>query len=60
MSHYQPAPEGKDPALWELAQRRAGFKRHALTYVIINAFLWVVWFLSSNRSEERRVGKECA
>jgi hypothetical protein len=51
MSNYQPAPEGKDPGLWELAQRRAGFKRHALTYVIINVFLWAIWFLSSNHHE---------
>lgn len=49
MSHYQPTPEGKDPELWEIAQRRASFKRHALTYVIMNSFFWAVWFLSSNR-----------
>ena len=49
MSNYQPAPEGKDPVLWEIAQKRAGFKRHALTYIIVNAFLWAIWFLSVNR-----------
>ena len=48
MSDYSPAPEGKDPELWEIAQKRAGFKSHALTYVIINAFLWAIWFFSSN------------
>lgn len=47
MSHYQPAPEGKDPVLWEIAQKRASFKTHAVTYVIVNAFLWGIWYLST-------------
>ena len=51
MSHYQSAPEGKDPGLWEIAQKRASFKTHAVTYLIMNAFFWAVWFLSSNRNE---------
>jgi hypothetical protein len=48
MSDYQPAPQGKDPELWELAQKRVGFRSHALTYVIVNAFLWAIWFFSSS------------
>jgi len=47
MSHHQPAPEGKDPVLWEIAQKRASFKSHAVSYVIVNAFLWGIWFFSS-------------
>lgn len=48
MSDYrQPPPQGKDPVLWEIAQRRASFKTHALTYVIVNSFLWGLWFFSS-------------
>lgn len=47
MSNYQPAPEGKDPILWEIAQRRASFKSHALAYLIVNLFLWVLWFFNS-------------
>jgi hypothetical protein len=50
MSRYdQPAPEGKDPALWEIARKRASFKTHAITYVIINAFLWGIWYVSGTR-----------
>ena len=45
-SYRQPAPEGKDPELWEIAQRRASFKTHALTYLIINCFLWGLWFFN--------------
>ena len=51
MSHYQPVPEGKDPALWEMAQKRAGFKRHALTYLIVNIFLWIIWYMSAIRHQ---------
>ena len=49
MSHNQhPAPEGKDPALWEIAQKRASFKRHLLAYIIVNAFLWAMWLIKGN------------
>lgn len=47
MSHYQQVPEGKDPVLWQIAHKRASFKRHAITYVIVNAFLWTVWYLKA-------------
>lgn len=46
MSHHQPVPEGKDPVLWEIAQKRASFKTHALTYVIVNLFLWGIWYFT--------------
>lgn len=48
---YQPAPEGKDPQLWHLAQRRASFKRHLTTYVIMNIFFWVLWYFTSEPGE---------
>jgi len=49
MSHYhQPAPEGKDPELWEIAQKRASFRNHLIIYIIINGFLWAVWFFTGN------------
>jgi len=51
MSNYRPAPEGKDPALWEIAQKRASFKSHLVTYIIVNAFLWAIWFMSASRHE---------
>lgn len=47
MSHNQPAPEGKDPILWEIAQKRASFKSHVVSYLIVNVFLWGIWFFSS-------------
>ena|SRR6478672_5705923 len=46
MSSYNQAPEGKDPAIWEIAQRRASFKTHLATYLVINAFMWGIWYFS--------------
>ena len=50
MSHCQPVPEGKDPALWEIAQKRASFKRHLITYLVINAFLWALWYFTGRHA----------
>jgi hypothetical protein len=47
MSNDQPVPEGKDPVLWAIAQKRASFKKHLITYLIVNAFLWALWYFTS-------------
>lgn len=44
--NYQPVPEGRDPHLWQLAQKRASFKRHLVTYIVINLFLWMLWYFT--------------
>ena len=47
MSYYrQPPPPDKDPQLWYIAQKRASFKYHLATYVVINAFFWVIWYFN--------------
>jgi hypothetical protein len=38
--------EKEDKKLWRLAKKRADFKRHAITYVIVNIFLWLVWLFT--------------
>lgn len=38
----------KDRALWELARKRASFKAHLLSYLVVNAFLWMFWFFAAN------------
>lgn len=38
---------GKDPKLWGLAKKRAGFKSHFYTYVTINGFLWLIWLITT-------------
>ena len=51
---YQPTPEGKDPQLWHIANKRAGFKKHLITYIVINLFFWILWYFS--RHEENAAG----
>lgn len=48
---YQPTPQGKDPELWLLARKRAGFKRHLATYIVINIFLWLLWFFTGRDTD---------
>jgi hypothetical protein len=49
--HYQPVPEGKDPHLWQLAHRRVSFKTHLATYIVINLFLWMLWYFTRARND---------
>lgn len=42
------SPQQRDEKLWNLATKRAGFKRHLIAYVIINIFLWATWFFSDH------------
>ncbi|HEX6332659.1 MAG TPA: 2TM domain-containing protein [Flavisolibacter sp.] len=53
MNHYHHTPEGKDPHLWHIARRRASFKKHLATYVIMNAFFWALWIFSDQRDYGR-------
>jgi len=39
----------RDDRLWKLARKRANFKRSLLTYIVINAFLWAIWWFTSGR-----------
>ena len=49
MQSYSSTPSDKDPELWEIAQRRASFKAHLMTFIIIIPFLWIIWFFSDSR-----------
>ncbi len=42
----------KNQKLWKVAQKRANFKKHLYTYLIINAFLWVWWFAGKKDGDE--------
>jgi hypothetical protein len=52
MSYQHSAPSDKDPMLWELAKKRADFKSHFQTYVLVNIFLWAIWALG-NQNDHR-------
>lgn len=36
----------RDEKLWKIAKKRASFKRHTYTYVVVNLFLWGLWLFS--------------
>ena len=42
--------EQKDEALWQIARRRAAFRRHVYSYVAVNIFLWGVWWFTSGKN----------
>ena len=48
--HYEQTPQDKDPRLWDIARRRASFKRHLTTYLIMNAFFWLLWYTMGQRT----------
>lgn len=43
--------EEKDEQLWRIAKKRAGFKKQLASYIIINGFLWVLWFVTEGRND---------
>jgi 2TM domain-containing protein len=51
MSHYhENAPQGRDPYLWGIAKRRAGFKYHLTSYIVVISALWLVWYFTTEDS----------
>ena len=49
MSYYS-TPQGKDPQLWDIARKRASFKSHLITYLIVNLGLWLIWYFTGART----------
>lgn len=43
-------PAGKDERLWQIASKRASFKKHFITYLIINIFLWAFWYFNGDNT----------
>lgn len=43
--------ENRDENLWRIAKKRAAFKKHLASYIIINSFLWVVWLFTLGSEE---------
>jgi hypothetical protein len=48
MENYKSKPEERDPHLWEIARKRASFKSNLIAYVLVNIFLWAVWFFTDD------------
>lgn len=47
--------EDKDQRLWLMAKKRAAFKRNLFSYLVINAFLWLLWWFISGRHQEGKL-----
>ncbi len=51
--YQQQIPPDRDPQLWDIAQKRASFRSHLATYLVIIGFLWVLWFITGAGSYGR-------
>lgn len=38
--------ENNDQRLWEIAQARANFKKSLFSYLVVNGFLWAIWYFT--------------
>ncbi len=39
----------RDERLWRIASKRASFRKSLYSYIIVNAFLWAIWWFVSGR-----------
>jgi len=50
MAYYQQTPEGKDPALWDIAKKRASFKHNLSSYLIMSVVFWIIWYFTGGKT----------
>ena len=41
----------KNEDLWRIAKKRVAFKRQLASYIIINSFFWILWYLTDSKHE---------
>jgi len=41
--------EQRDEKLWRIARKRAAFQRSLVSYFVVNAFLWFIWWYTIGR-----------
>lgn len=41
--------EQRDEKLWQLAKRRADFQNSLLSFVVLTAICWVIWYFTAYR-----------
>ena len=39
--------ENRDDKLWKKAEARIGFKKHLNSYILVNLFLWALWYFTT-------------
>ncbi len=42
----------RDEKLWKIARRRAEFRKNLYSYILVNAFLWAIWWFTTGRLGE--------
>ena len=46
----------EEAKLEKMASRRTGFKKHLAIFILVNAFLWLVWYFVFRPGEESKAG----
>src|SRR5262245_37713879 len=44
-------PADKDPRLWAIARERIDFKWDLFSYLVINIFLWAIWYFTRDADD---------
>lgn len=42
----------RDKLLWKQAKKRVEFRNHLYVYLIINASLWIMWFINGKNDQD--------
>ena len=42
----------RDEIVWKQAKKRVGFKKQLAMYLVVNAFLWALWFFTGMPYED--------
>lgn len=50
---FAPADALRDQRLWQIAKARTKFQSHLLTYLVVNAGLWLLWAFTTQPFEAR-------
>ena len=48
MTNENQAPEQRDELLWRIAKKRANFKKSLISYLLVNTFLWLLWYFTND------------
>lgn len=50
---FAPVDALRDQRLWQIAKARTKFQSHLLTYLVVNAGLWLLWAFTTQPFESR-------
>jgi len=43
--------QSNDERLWRIARKRAMFKKNLYIFLVVNVFLWAIWWITTGRIE---------